>query len=172
MAKISYVERLLIALNEDGTVKGAAQYKMTKWDDPEIPDKPGDAEPLDPAAIAVALPAQAALLAQVGALQAACRAETSARQDAEQALEATRVALQTERETVAARDAALEAQRAEFHVRLSDAANRTEQGIENLRVRARQEIETLESRIALLTAELSAFKTTAPVNPDPTQLPA
>lgn len=68
MAKTKYTERLLIVFNPDGSLKGAAQYPLTTWDDPEIPDKQGDAEPVDPAALAgLLVPNQAAMFAQLSA---------------------------------------------------------------------------------------------------------
>lgn len=65
MAKTKYVERLLIVLNRDGSLKGAAQYPLTVWDDPEIPDKQGDGEVVDPETLAAILPDRAGALAQL-----------------------------------------------------------------------------------------------------------
>jgi hypothetical protein len=61
----TFVERVLITLNEDGTLKGAAQYKLTKGDDElGVPDRQHDAEGIDANALQAVLP-NADLTAQV-----------------------------------------------------------------------------------------------------------
>jgi hypothetical protein len=48
--KISYVERVLVTLNQDGSLKGAAQYALTRVTDQTgksvVPDIQGSAEPV------------------------------------------------------------------------------------------------------------------------------
>lgn len=72
ITKSSYVERILIVLNEDGTVKGAHQNSLnTIHEDGAILRQiQGDAVAMDAATLAAVLPDQAALLAQVQALMA------------------------------------------------------------------------------------------------------
>ena len=54
--KLDYVERVLITLNPDGTIKGAAQYSLTRVLDGNgknvVPDVQGEAQPLTGAALA------------------------------------------------------------------------------------------------------------------------
>lgn len=98
MAKIRYIDRILIVLNPDGTLRGAAQYPITTWDDPDIPDKTGDAEPISVATLTAVLPSQSAGIAQL-ALAAQHATEAAAR---EQELAVAIAALQAEVDTLTA----------------------------------------------------------------------
>lgn len=66
----TYVERILIVLNPDGTLKGAHQERLEAIVDGEtvLSVKQLGAEPLDAQALANVLPDQAALAAQVQTL--------------------------------------------------------------------------------------------------------
>lgn len=75
--KKSYVERVLIVLNEDGTIRGASQYTLSQIVDtattpPTALAAPvqGDAESLTATTLADVLPSVSALVAQVAVLQA------------------------------------------------------------------------------------------------------
>lgn len=72
LEKTTYVERVLIVLNSDGTLKGAAQYSLsTITDDGEvISTQDGAAEVVNEATLASLLPDTATLTAQVSQLQA------------------------------------------------------------------------------------------------------
>ena len=69
---VDYVERILITLNPDGSIKGAAQYRLHRVlnadGSPYMPDKQGDAEALSEPDLQKVLPDKSSLMAQVDAL--------------------------------------------------------------------------------------------------------
>lgn len=74
MQKTTYVERVLIVLNPDGTPKGAAQYTLTRLLDddgvtPLAPDQQGIATELDPATISALVGDKAVLVANAARLE-------------------------------------------------------------------------------------------------------
>lgn len=72
ITKTSYVERVLIVLNPDGTLKGAHSQTLDAIveDGVVLKESQGDAVPVDAASLASVLPDQASLVAQVQALTA------------------------------------------------------------------------------------------------------
>lgn len=70
MERTTYVERVMIVLNPDGTLKGAHQDKLERItsNGETLVERMLGAEPLDAAALASVLPDHAALAAQVQAL--------------------------------------------------------------------------------------------------------
>lgn len=66
---MKYIERIVVAFNPDGTIKGAAQEQLSTDPNGEFPDKRHAAEPLDPETIKKLVPGKADLLAQISALQ-------------------------------------------------------------------------------------------------------
>lgn len=69
MRKVEYIERVLITLHPDGTMRDAAAYRLSRFLDddgePFAPDREGDAEPLTADTLAAALPGHAALMSQL-----------------------------------------------------------------------------------------------------------
>jgi hypothetical protein len=67
IVKNTYIERVLITLNPDGSFKGAHQESLTciKEGDTVLSQQQGDAVGLTAEALAQALPQQAALMAQL-----------------------------------------------------------------------------------------------------------
>ena len=78
--KTAYVERVLIVLNADGTLKGAHQELLEVYADAGtvVASRQLPAAPLDAATLATALPSQSALLSQVAALTPQRSDETAA----------------------------------------------------------------------------------------------
>lgn len=81
ITKTSRVERVLIVLNEDGSLKGAhqEQEEMLAEDGTILSQRQLLPEPLTPETLAAALPSQAALAAQVEALLASLASVTADR---------------------------------------------------------------------------------------------
>lgn len=79
MPKQTYVERVLIVLNQDGTLKGAHQESLTRILDGDevLMERQEAAQPLAADALAAILPDSAALLAEVIPLREALTAKTS-----------------------------------------------------------------------------------------------
>ena len=90
LTKTSHVERGTFVLNADGTLAGAHQESLTtiSEDGVVLSVKQEPAVPLDAATLAVVLPAQAALLAQIQAMTDKATADaTAAATDKKQALD-------------------------------------------------------------------------------------
>lgn len=149
ITKTSYVERVLIVLNADGTLKGAHSQTLDAIveDGVVLRETQGDAVPVDAASLSIALPDKGALVEQVQAL-------TSERDS----LATERDALKSERDAMLAEKDGLAASR--------DAESAKVASLEGLVAELTAERDGLAAEVASLTQQVEAL------TPSPVDLPA
>ncbi|MBM3552154.1 MAG: hypothetical protein FJX45_10380 [Alphaproteobacteria bacterium] len=97
MQRVTYPERVLIVLNQDGSLKGAHQERIDQVvvDGEIVYTRQLAAEPLDSVALASVLPTQGALMAELAAAHASIEEKATALEQAETQLAALNAQIAT-----------------------------------------------------------------------------